>query len=129
MSEGPNVMSQEPVGGRSEAWASIVAFYEDLAGATGWSDQSFMVEFSRWAAAQPWSRELYPNTSHQWLCVKQGSGYHPDEPFVSAAVRADGQFECEHWSKVGVLRRSRVCPIEKAPEVFESFILLLRGEV
>jgi hypothetical protein len=108
-------------------WQSIRDWYDELARAPGWEFLGPMVELTGWVARQPWAAGLFPNTSHEWLCVKLKPGYDPDRPFFSCGARADGQFECELWAAVGRTLERRLFPLSEAQSAFWNFARRLEG--
>jgi hypothetical protein len=103
-------------------WQSIRDFYDEFAREQGWEFLRPMAELSAWVAHQPWAAELYPSTSHEWLCVKLKPGYDCDVPFFACGARPDGQFECTLCAKVGHDLERRRFPIEEAQTAFWNFV-------
>lgn len=108
-------------------WQSIRDWYDEFARSPGWEFLRPMVELTDWVAQQPWAARLFPNTSHEWLCVKLKPGYDPDAPFFACGARSDGQFECTLCAKVGHDLEKRRFPIEEAQAAFWNFVRRLEG--
>jgi hypothetical protein len=107
-------------------WHSIRDWYDEFARDPYWEFLRPMVGLTDWVARQPWAIRLFPNTSHQWLCVKLKPGYHPDMPFVTCGARSDGQFLCELWTEAG-LRERRLFPLSEAQSAFWNFVRRLEA--
>jgi hypothetical protein len=86
-----------------------------------------MVGLAAWVTEQSFAVPLFPNTSHEWLCVSLHTGYEPERPFFSCGVRADGQFQFELWAAVGHSRGRRLVPFEESRQVFLEYVALLQG--
>jgi hypothetical protein len=108
-------------------WRSISDWYAESAAAPDWRFLAPMIGLTAWVAEQPFAVPLYPNTSHQWLCVSLHTGYNPELPFFSCVVRGDGQFICELWAGIGRSRGRRVVPFETSHQVFAEYVALLHG--
>ncbi|HEX4792180.1 MAG TPA: hypothetical protein VH370_00220 [Humisphaera sp.] len=106
-------------------WLSISDWYAEFAATPGFEFLAPMVGLTAWIADQSFAAPLFPNTSHEWLCVSLHKGYKPDLPFFSCCARADGKFECEFCDKAGHGQGKRVVPFEQSREIFTDFVALL----
>lgn len=50
-------------------WQSISDWYVEFAAMSGWEFLHPMVALTAWAGKQPFASQLYPGTSHEYLCV------------------------------------------------------------
>src|SRR4051812_2668005 len=55
-------------------WQSIGDFYDDFVRDVGWESLRPMVDLTEWVGQQPWAANLFPSTTHAWLCVKLKPG-------------------------------------------------------
>ncbi len=113
----------EPV----QRWQSISKWYAEFASMGGWEFLQPMVGLTAWISEQPLAAQLYPSTSHEWLCVHLLPGYNPDQPFFSCGARADGQFECELWAKVAQSLSRQLVPLDSASALVTEFVCKLMG--
>lgn len=97
----------------STRWRAISDWYAELAAMDDWGHVAPMVEIAAWIGQQPFAGAIFPNTSHEWLCVQSRPGYHPGSPAVSCGVHRDHRFECERWDRWQLLDRW-VLPLELA---------------
>ena len=110
-------------------WHSIRDFYDEFSRTNGWEFLKPMVFLTEWVADQPWAEGLYPNTSHEWLCVKLVPGYDSDVPFFACVARPDGQFECDLLSRVGRSLERRTFPVNEARSAFWNFVQRLNSAI
>jgi len=108
-----------------ERWRAVSDWYAAFASEQHWEFLAPMVSLTEWIGSQPFAAALYPHTSHEHLCVQLRPGYLPDEPFIFACVRSDGQFECGFQGRKGRLLARRTSPIESAHDVFASALIRL----
>src|SRR5579859_2631348 len=107
-------------------WPDVLRFYDELCSMHGWTFCRPLETLVKWASNQSWSGQLFPFTSHEILCVELVPGYNPDLPFFSTAVDGSGQFTFELWMRVGERVHKQTCTPERAMEVFQDFLQLLR---
>jgi hypothetical protein len=105
-----------------QRWQSISDFYAEFAGLLHWELLQPMVSLAAWVGQQPYAAQLYPGTSHEWLCVDLLPGYDPDRAFFSCGARPGGQFECELWASVGRSLGQQVVPLDEARTLFMEFV-------
>jgi hypothetical protein len=96
----------------AERWGVISKFYKETGHLNPDDPSSAMLSIVEWIARQSWSCNLYPGTSHDWLCVALRPGYDP-ATFASFAILADGQFVSELWAH-GARHSTRKCPLSEA---------------
>ena len=108
-------------------WQSISEWYVEFAAMSGWEFLHPMVALTAWAGKQPFASQLYPGTSHEYLCVHLLPGYNPDQPFFSCGVGSDGQFRCELWARVSQSACRKSVPIDQAQSLFVEFVSKLVG--
>lgn len=109
----------------TERWRAVSEWYAALASERHWEFLAPMVDFTEWVGSQSFAAMLYPNTSHEHLCVRLRPGHLPDGPVIFAGVRPDGQFECGLRGRKEQLLVRRTSPIESAHEVFASVLIRL----
>ena len=109
-------------------WQSISEWYAEFANLPGWEFLQPMIGITAWVGEQPFGARLYPGTSHEWLCVDLHPGYNPEQPFFSCVTKADWQFECTLWERVGRRLSRQIVPIDQAQLLFTDYVGKLLGK-
>jgi|SRR5579871_5221352 len=110
-----------------QLWQSISAWYAEFASMHNWEYLIPMVALTTWIGEQPFATNLYPSTSHEWLCVHLVPGFNRDQSFFSCCVKAGGEFECEAWAKVGQSLCRKSVPLDQDRMLFTEFVGKLTG--
>ena len=105
-----------------ERWLSVSQRYADFAYPKAWEFLQPMIELSAWVGEQSFAAQLYPSTSHEWLCVHLLPGYNRDQPFFACVSRADKQFECHLLAKSGHSLEQRLVSLSEARSLFKGFV-------
>ena len=108
-------------------WLEMSAWYEDFTSEEGWEFLGTMTQLTTWVADQPFADLLYPNTSHQFLCVSLQDGYDIEGPFFSCCNDRNGEVKFQLWKKVGHLLTEKKCNIMEIQEHFTLFVKDLKA--
>jgi hypothetical protein len=105
-----------------QRWQAIVDFYADFAGMPGWEFLRPMIDLTEWIKNQSWAGQLFPGTSHEWLCVSCAPDRFAWSPFFSVCSLSNGSFRFQLRAEVGSRPRfSQDCTIADGKKVFEQF--------
>jgi hypothetical protein len=89
----------------------------------GWDFLRPMADLSGWIGEQTFGSQIYPGTSHEWLCVAMLPDFPLDHPFFACCTQKDGKFDCHLWNKVGGMILSRdVVPLKEDRVLFSRYV-------
>jgi hypothetical protein len=110
-------------------WKAVSDWYAEFSAMHGWEFLSPMVELATWVGSQPFASQLFPGTSHEWLCVELSSEYNLDMPSFSCVTTPDGKFECRYFSRATHSHCREQCPLEWSQKLFAACVeQLLQAE-
>lgn len=106
----------------AERWKEIEDFYVEFTVTPHWEFLAPMIDFVKHLAAHPRRSELWPTTSHEWLCISAVAGYHPDTPGFS--FRPDGAegYRFQYYGRTGRLSFARSCPATEALDFLDRLV-------
>lgn len=107
----------------AEAWGRMIGFYRKLIDEYGFH-QTPMLEFVSWLAASPYSRVLYPSTSHAALGLSAVPTFEERllRPMVYLSYVDLAGFVIRWQREQGDEVREELVPSPKAPEVFDRIL-------